>query len=93
MGGRPKLPLLKDAVPTLFLHNNFKADVKRRVYSEERSKRKEKEEVNFLQCLDDPCCSLLNWILTGMHCIMGRPEEKNCFLFIHPSQPALQPSP
>lgn len=47
LGGKPKLPLLKDAVPTLFLHNNFKADVKRRVYSEERRKRKEKEEVNF----------------------------------------------
>ncbi|KAL9963338.1 hypothetical protein ACROYT_G032532 [Oculina patagonica] len=45
LGGRPKPPLLKGSVPTLFLYNNFKANVKRRVVSEERRKRKEKEEI------------------------------------------------
>ena len=46
LGDKPKPQLLKGAAPTLFLHNNFKANVpKRRVFSEQRKIRKEKEEV------------------------------------------------
>ncbi|XP_022801223.1 THAP domain-containing protein 5-like isoform X2 [Stylophora pistillata] len=45
MGKRPKPPLLKGSVPTLFSYNNFKSKIKKRVVSEERKKRKEKEEV------------------------------------------------
>ena len=45
LGGRPKPPLKDDAVPTLFLYNNFQGDNKRRVFSEERKMKKEKEQV------------------------------------------------
>lgn len=45
MGKRPKPPLLEGSVPTLFSYNNFKSKIKKRVVSEERKKRKEKEEV------------------------------------------------
>ncbi|KAJ7371478.1 hypothetical protein OS493_025378 [Desmophyllum pertusum] len=46
LGDKPKPQLLKGAAPTLFLHNNFKANVpKRRVFSEQRKIRKEKEEI------------------------------------------------
>lgn len=45
MDQRPKPPLLEGSVPTLFSHNNFRSKVKKRVVSEERKKRKEKDEV------------------------------------------------
>ena len=45
MDQRPKPPLLEGSVPTLFGHNNFRSKVKKRVVSEERKKRKEKDEV------------------------------------------------
>jgi len=45
LGKRPKPPLKDDAVPTLFLYNNFKSDAKKRVFSEERKLRKEKEQI------------------------------------------------
>ena len=45
MNQRPKPPLLEGSVPTLFGHNNFRSKVKKRVVSEERKKRKEKDEV------------------------------------------------
>jgi len=47
LGKRPKPPLKDDAVPTLFLYNNFKSDAKKRVFSEERKLRKEKEQVSY----------------------------------------------
>ena len=45
MDQRPKPPLLEGSVPTLFGHNNFRSKVKKRVVSEERKKRREKDEV------------------------------------------------
>ena len=45
MDQRPKPPLLEGSVPTLFSHNDFRSKVKKRVVSEERKKRKEKDEV------------------------------------------------
>ena len=51
MDQRPKPPLLEGSVPTLFSHNNFRSKVKKRVVSEERKKRKEKNEVTGLVLL------------------------------------------
>ena len=44
LGERGKPPLVANSVPTLFQYNNFKSDSKR-VLSEQRRIRKEKEEV------------------------------------------------
>lgn len=51
LGERGKPPLVANSVPTLFQYNNFKSDSKR-VLSEQRRIRKEKEEVRSLNAIE-----------------------------------------